>query len=93
LSKLASGFASAAETGDLSALKPPSHEHHGPSPAEGQGQDGGQGARVKEAYRKNGPPSGPPKAMQDAFSSAIALVDSLTSSSSASAAATSSASV
>lgn len=73
LSDLASRFAEAAETGDLSALQPPSRE----PPAESSNGAG----RARDAYSKNRPPPPPPNdSVKQALDDAFSLVDAATSS-------------
>jgi hypothetical protein len=71
LSRIAAAFKKAADTGDLKALQPEGNRGHGTPDLKGER---GQGARVAEMYRKNGPPAAPPESIEKAFSEALSIV-------------------
>jgi hypothetical protein len=70
LSRLAEAFKKTADTGDLTSISPEGNRGHGTPQARGEGQ----GARVAEQYRKNGPPPPAPQSREDAFTQALSIV-------------------
>jgi hypothetical protein len=88
LNKLSDAFAQAAQTGDLSPLKPQhhggGHHHHGgggggvesaTSTSSASGVQSAQAAGAQRAYGANGTPPAPSQTLQDAFADALSIVN------------------
>jgi hypothetical protein len=75
LSRLSEAFKKTADTGDLTSISVEGNRGHGTPDLQ---REGGQGARVAELYRKNGPPAAPPQAREDAFAQALSVVGAAT---------------
>jgi hypothetical protein len=75
LSRLSQALKKVADTGDLTALRPDNNRSLRPQQVEGEG---GQGLRVAEMYRRNGPPPAARQSIDDAFTQALTMVGAAT---------------